>query len=418
MSRAAWTWMIYIATHNNVAKFGDTSIGRMRAATLDANVRVLVQQETPQGCTRLEIGATPELAQDLGSSTDSGDPRTLLDFITWAVEKAPAERYALILWGHGNGWEPSEMERVAQQQPAAVPVTTGELKQRGDDDDRRQVFFASSVRRLLAAPTPAERAIAADDGSGLSIDCVELGQVMAEAAKLIGYPIDLLGMNACQMASAEVVYQCRDYARAYVASEEDMPAQSLPYDEILNQLVATPTLDGPALGKLIVERYCAFYQNDRTLPWGQGKFPPGVTLAAIDAARTTELGEAVKALAAALQASIGDEAEAVWAAHRAALPFKFRLYDLASFCRALLAQPNLAPAVAETARRALAAFEGQNMVLARGYTAPKYTEAGGLTAYLMPPTPGRALSPFYAETAFARATGWGEFLAAYHAAVT
>lgn len=416
MARAAWTWMIYIATHNNVAKFGEASVELMRAAKLDSNVRVLVQQETPQGCTRLAIGATPELAQDLGSSTDSGDPQTLLDFITWAVATAPAERYALVLWSHGSGWEPTEMARIAQTQPAAVPVSTSELQQR-DDDERRQVFFASTVRRLLAAPTPAERAIAADDGSGHSIDCVELGKVVAHAAKLVGQPIDLLGMNACQMASAEVVYQCRDHARVYVASQEDMPAQSLPYDEILNHLVANPTLDGSALGKLIVERYCAFYKDDQTLPWGQGTFPPGVTLAAINPTRAAELGTAAQALAAALTNAMDDDLESVWAAHKAALAFKFRLYDLASFCRALLAQPKLAPAVAEAACRALAALEDDAFVLARGSTAPKYTQVGGLTAYLMPPTPGRALSAFYAETEFARATGWGTFLQAYHAAV-
>lgn len=415
MPTTAWTWMVYIATHNNVAKFGELSVEQMRQAQLGDMVRVLVQQETPTSCKRLEIGAAPELAADLGANSDAGDPATLMDFIRWSIERAPAERYALILWSHGSGWEPSEMARLAQQQPAATPVSEGELKQR-DDDERRQVFFASTVRRLLGAPTPAERAIAADDGSGHSIDCVELGQVVAEAAKLIGHPLDLLGMNACQMASAEVIYQCRDSARAYVASQEDMPAQSLPYAEILSQLAAKPGMDGPTLGKLIVERYCAFYRENRSLPWGQGKFPAGVTLAAIDAAQSARLSASVKALAESLSASIDTDLDAIWAAHKAALPFKFRLYDLASFCRALAAQPGISPANAQAANAVLAAFADPDMVLANEHTAPKYQGVGGLTAYLMPPTPGIPLSPYYSETAFAHETGWGDFLAAYHSA--
>ena len=415
MTQTTWTWIIYIATHNNVAQFGEMSVQRMREAKLGPQVRVLVQQATPTSCQRREIGATPELAADLGANVDSGDPQTLLDCITWAVKTAPAERYALVLWSHGSGWQPSEMARLAQQQPAATPVSEGELKQR-DDDERRDVFFASTVRRLLAAPTPAERAIAADDGSGHSIDCIELGAVVAKAAALIGRPIDLLGMNACQMASAEVIYQCRDHALAYVASEEDMPAQSLPYTNILNQLTAQSTIDGPTLAKLIVDRYLAAYRDDTTLPWGQGSFPPGVTLAVIEPQATAKLAAAVKNLATTLKASIDTDVNAVWAAHRVALGFKFRLYDLASFCRTLAAQTGVSPAAAAAANTVLAVLGDQTVILANGSTAAKYAGTGGITTYLMPPTPGVALSPYYAETDFARETGWGEFLAAYHAA--
>ena len=413
MSHIAWTWMIYVATHSNVAKYGEYSLDMIRKAPLGEQVRVLVQQETPEGCTRRDIGQTPELAQDMGATSDSGEPSTLLDFIRWAVERAPAERYALVLWSHGSGWEPSEMARLAQTQPAAVPVSTGELKQR-DDDERRQVFFASSVRRLLSAPTPPERAIAADDGSGHSLDCVELGEVVAKAAALIGRPLDLLAMNACQMASVEVIYQCRAGASTYVASQEDMPAQSLPYAEILTELVAQPAMDGAALGTLIVERYCAFYRDNHSLPWGQNKFPAGVTLAAVCSANITQLTQAVSELATLLRETIDSDLDAIWAAHRAALAFKFRLYDLASFCRSLIAQPGISLATAEAAQRVLAVLADSSLVLANRQTAAKYTGVGGMTAYMMPPTPGKTLSAYYAETAFARDTGWGEFLAAYH----
>ncbi len=56
------------------------------------------------------------------------------------------------------------------------------------------------------------------------------------------------------------------------------------------------------------------------------------------------------------------------------------------------------------------------LVLAHDHTSPAYEGIGGLTTYLNPPTPGRELSPFYAETAYAHATNWGEFLSAYYAA--
>ncbi len=255
-----WTWIIYLATHNDAADAGAASLDRVRAAALGAGVRVLAQQATPSGTSRHLFGDGAPRSSDIGA-TDAGDPATLLDCVRWAVQEAPAERYALVLWSHGSGWEPSEMARLAQQAPPTpVPVTAGELQQRAaSGEDGRRVFFSSSMRRLLQRPTPAERAIAFDDGSGHSLDAVELGGVVRNAATLLGRPLDLLGMNACQMASAEVAYEARAGARVFVASQEDMPAESWPYDDILPRLVAQPDMDAAVLGKLIVERYCAFF---------------------------------------------------------------------------------------------------------------------------------------------------------------
>src|SRR5262245_42259310 len=99
---SSWTWIVYIATPNDVARFGELSVGLMRRASLGEHVSVLVQQDTPTGCKRLMIGANPEELVNLGE-TDSGDPQTLLDCIRWAVATAPAKRYALVLWSHGSG---------------------------------------------------------------------------------------------------------------------------------------------------------------------------------------------------------------------------------------------------------------------------------------------------------------------------
>lgn len=34
------------------------------------------------------------------------DPQTLADFISWSKKSAPADKYILILWNHGDGWTP------------------------------------------------------------------------------------------------------------------------------------------------------------------------------------------------------------------------------------------------------------------------------------------------------------------------
>jgi hypothetical protein len=414
MADASWTWMIYLATHNNAAEVGEESVARIRAVAPSQDVRVLVQQSTLERTTRQTIGASPEIVADLGQ-IDSGAPETLLDFIRWAAKTAPAKRYALVLWSHGSGWAPSEMERLAQQRPAAVPVTPGELRQRGESDTAGQVFFSSSLGQLLAQPTPGERAIAFDDGSGHSLDTIELGRAIARAAQDLGRPLDLVGMNACQMSSAEVAYQLRGSAEVYVASQEDMPVQGWPYDDILPHLAAQPDMDAAALGALVVERYLAYFQASG-LSWGQDGLPAGVTLAAIRLDGIPKLAGAVQALAAGLQGDIATLSDAIWAAHAKAHKFKFQLYDLASFCRALAPAAGATPA-ADAANAALAALDDSALMIKRAHLGATYDDTGGLTTYLLPPGTGKPISPYYAETAYAQATSWGEFLAAYHAAV-
>jgi hypothetical protein len=407
--------MIYMATHNNLALAGSRIIAQMRRAKLSENVRVLVQQSTPVRTVRREIGANPERVADLGQ-VDSGAPETVIDFVRWARERAPAERYALVFWSHGSGWEPSEMERLAQQHPAATPVTQVELAERGPRDEGRQVLFSSTMRELLSRPTPVERAVAFDDGSGHSLDTIEIGWTMADAREILGQPVHLLGMNACLMSAVEVAYQVRDSAGVYVASEELMPVQSWPYDDILDRLSDRPDMDADALGQMIVERYCAYFRT-HSLPWKKPGLPPGVTLTAVHPGKTARLVDAVGSLAVALRADIGAQLQGVWDAHRKAHAFRFRLHDLASFARTLVEHHKIAPVSAAAARDVLAALDDPALVLAHRYTAPVYGDTGGLATYLMVPEPGKSLSPYYAETDYARATGWGDFLAAYHDAI-
>jgi hypothetical protein len=390
----------------------------MRAAKLGDGVRLAVQQTTPDRTTRSLIGGGQEQTSDI-AKVDSGAPETLTDFIRWAATEAPAERYALVLWSHGSGWEPKEVERLAEQAKPKVPVTAGELTQRGEADEARRTFFSSSLRTILAKDTPADRAIASDDGTGHSLDTIELGRVAAEAQQILGRPIDLFGMNACQMASAEVAYQLRGNARIYIASQDDMPAQSWPYDDILTRLGATPTMDADALAKMIVERYCAAFRDNQELKqfWGKGGYPAGVTLSAVSLAAADRLATAGNALAAALQADLPGQLAAIWAAHRQAKAFKFRQFDLATFCAGLAGHAQTAPQTQDAANAVLAALNDPAFMVAREHTASAYDGTGGVSAYLMRPEPGVSLSPYYDETDFASKTGWGLFLKAYHAVV-
>ena len=115
--KAKWTFMAFLAGDNNLSGAGDKDLWEMRqvGSTADVNIIAEFDNAGERGTNRYHVqrDGKNEHVESLGE-TDSGSPATLIDFITWAADNYPAERYALILWNHGSGWEPTEVDRIAR----------------------------------------------------------------------------------------------------------------------------------------------------------------------------------------------------------------------------------------------------------------------------------------------------------------
>jgi hypothetical protein len=404
--RARWTFMVYMAGDNNLSDAGDRDLAELRkvGSTADVNFVVEFDNAGPNGTRRFLIqkDGQGETVETLGE-TDSGSPDTLSAFITWAAATYPAERYALVLWNHGGGWTPTEVDRLAHL-VASPGYVKGEGAERSGSPLGRTVF-RTSLARILSLPDPSERAICSDDGSGHSLDMLELGRVLAGATQQLGRPLDLLGCDACLMANLEVAYQVKPYAKVLVASEELEPNQGWPYDVIAGQLAAEPTMDGPTLAGHIVSSYLAYYEAMKQTP---------VTQAALDLARMDSLTTPLDALAEALTSRMPDASRWTWDAQRASPGFHGNtLWDIAAFARAV-GQAVDEPAVRSAAESVVTALQPgpERLVLAAGARGDKVAQAGGLSVYLLPS--GQDLSRYYPEVDFAINHRWRGFLEAYH----
>jgi hypothetical protein len=176
-----------------------------------------------------------------------GEGATLRGFVQWAQATYPAQKYALVVGGHGKGWKEVSPDGSSARM---VPAAAGEQ------------------------------------------DAIQIGELGGAVA---GLSLDLLAFDACLMGMTEVAHEVRGGADVMVASEAVEPAQGYPYDRIISALVATPTMTGADLGVQIVNDYDAFYAA-RGVEFR--------TMAAIDlGAPLTGLVEDVDALAAALGAT-------------------------------------------------------------------------------------------------------------------
>jgi hypothetical protein len=406
---AKWTIMVYLAGDNNLSMAGEADLAEMRSVGSTPDVHVVAEfdcaGEDGTRRFRVERRGAGEQVEAIGE-TDSGDPSTLERFVGWAVERYPAKRYALILWNHGGGWAPAEIERLAKARDAAG----FDLREAGEraSTGLGRLLFRSSWQRILDLRTPAERAVCSDDGSGHSLDAVELGRVLGAIATRLGRPLDFLGLDACLMSCIESAFEAGSRVAVMAAAEEAEPAGGWPFGRVLGALAAEPGMTARGLGARVVAEYV---DDLRRKDYGGA-----VTIAALDLRRLGRLVDALNSLARALIDSGPGAAATVWKAQR----------DTPHFCRetqwdlARLAENIARLASGDEVRTAAKALREElrpaaaGPVIASAASGPGVAGCGGLSIY-MPPLV--RVSPYYGDLAFARSSRWPEWLAAYRAAL-
>ncbi len=419
-AKAQWTVLTYIAAHNNLHALGEQSFLQILNVGSSQAVAHGLLLDGQHGAARYLVGdAGKVLQQEQLGDFDSGDPGWLAATAKWLFQQRPAERYGLVLWSHGTGWQPAEIEAVARSVRGDAGVGAAEAGERSAAPGS-QVLFRSSLAGILAADSSSERAILFDDGTGHSLDTLALNGVVRELAEAIGQPLDFLGLDACLMASAEVAYEIRRSVRCLAASEELVPGHSWPYAVIYGGLRDRPEQTAADLSSHVVRAYTDFY-TERPPAAGD------VTKVALDLTGAEALATAVRELALALRADLAAGAGDLWRAQRETerqetlggrrrdSKFSYHLWDLGSLA-ARLAASGSNDAVRDAAEAVGRSLEpGGPLVLAEGHLGAWFDGIAGLTVYTMPPGKQR-VTPSYSELAFSRDTGWGEWLTEYHAA--
>lgn len=410
--KAKWTFMVYLAGDNNLSDAGERDLGEMRQVGSTDQVNVVAEfdrigssHETQRYL--IQRDGVDERVESIGE-TDCGDPQVLLRFIKWAAKEYPAERYALILWNHGGGWEPTEIERIARSMGTA-DYSKAEGTERKSSSLGR-AFFRTTWEEILSLASVQDRAICSDDGSGHSLDTIELGKVLEQAVETLGQPLDLLGMDACLMSNLEVAYQARPFVKYVVASEENEPNNGWPYDRVLRYLVDNPDAETADLAKHIVKAYVDSYTEIG--------YSGAVTQSALDLAQVEVLAEPLDALSDALVPRMADAKREIGEAlyKTSARFWRGTLWDIAHFCQELATETaDEGTRQASLAVKAAVQPESSTLVIAEAHHGQKVEHCGGTTVYL-PPRILHKVSRYYSELDYAQAHRWLAMLESYHAA--
>lgn len=203
-----------------IAGGATADIREMLAAELSDQIRIVIQtggspaweeqNVNPNRAQRFLIDAGGLRQIDDQHIQNMADPETLSDFLRFCEETAPADHKILIFWDHGSG----AFGFAADMLYGYDMLTLAELEE----------AFADVYQANPEKP-----------------------------------PFELIGFDACLMASAEVAESLHGYGRYLAASEEIEPGEGWDYTPWLNALSANPGMNGAQVGKQIADSYVEFY---------------------------------------------------------------------------------------------------------------------------------------------------------------
>ena len=299
-------------------------------------------------------GEATEL-EDLGE-VDTGDPAALSDFIARGIADHPAENYALVISDHGASW----------------PGVGGDESAGG-----RSTLTLEELHDGIT--------------DGLSEAGVE--------------KLDLLGFDACLMATYETASALAPVADRMVASQELEPGHGWDYRSF-SVLAEDPETDVDTLGAAIVDGFAAQAEAEGT--------GADITLSVVDLNEMPAVDEALAEFSDALTDRVADVAPVVGRERATVLGFgrdADPAFDSHMADLGLLAAEIGVDAL-DVSDQADALIRAINDAVVYSVNGPAAMGASGLSIYF-PPTP-ELLDTDYASVESAQA--WGAFLDSYYEA--
>jgi hypothetical protein len=265
-----WNFIVYIAANNNLHRFSVANIRQMIQAGSSDNINILVQLDGlgQKEVSRLYIEKDNPITistQGHSTATTSGTALSLYEFIKWSITNYPAKNQAIVLWNHGSGIkDPSIWGRAMLYNRDAlysINYETGLLEL--NRNIIRERAFKKSGLAVWTKKHFKDKGIAFNDTFETYLTNQDLTNVLDNVSRelLGGKKIDLLCMDACHMAMAEIGSQVKSSVHYMVASEEIEPGSGYDYRRILEPFQKY-TMYAKDFATHVVVSYKQAYQNE------------------------------------------------------------------------------------------------------------------------------------------------------------
>ncbi len=363
-AKKKWTVLVYMDGDNNLSPFSSLDIEEMIKTGSGDNMNIVVLWDNDpsqdsgassrHGYYYIEKGGVV-LLKDTGE-VNMGSAATAKKFIDYAIKNFSAEHYMWVYWNHGG----------------AV--------------DRRS------------------RGISWDDTNGGDhLTETEQKGIADYFVKKAGKKIDILGFDACLMATAEIAYQYKNTADYLVASEETIPGKGWDYN-FLSKIKTTPSISPVNLAKQVLAYYKKFYT-----PTGDGG---SATLSVMDLAHAGDLARAIDdfSLAAMKSGVSGAEFKKIsqglpmFGAYSSGTKKYYFTRDLYEYFEKASVLSSLPKSVKDKAKRAMSVIKSSGLVAGEWHGSDWSGRAQGVAMTF------KYATKVYRELELCKDTSWDEFL--------
>jgi DNA-binding beta-propeller fold protein YncE len=241
-----WTFLLYLDGDNGLGAYlnRDSPLGalyKLQDTSPNPNVRVVALYDGDRAgggdSFRYVLQPNGQFTQEALGEVDMGDPQTLINFVQWGKQQAPADHYYLAIADHANGLDGIAWDYTT---PNSDHLTNAE------------------IRQALVAIT--------ENGA---------------------HPIDVLHFDGCLMGLLENAYQVRNLAR-YLVTSENLGWSAFAYE--LYRLAVGAQTSPAAFASIVADRYALQVAN--------AGFP--YTIAALDLSQIDMVTRKTDALAVEL----------------------------------------------------------------------------------------------------------------------
>lgn len=280
------TLIIYMAADNNLYTYSKYNLADIKTAVKNGALqggRIILYYDNPD-----DIPYLAEITEDTGdfvkikdydNNLSSLDPDRMNAIIHDAIDIAPADEYALILWSHGTGWI-NESNSRAKPDIEFTPFSFG-ADSYGPDGQRQTVTM--SVTSLAQA--------------------------------LDDFNFRFIYFDCCFMSTVEALYELRNCADYIYSSPTELPVEGMPYLTNIPEMMSRD-ID-----------FVKIAQNTLTYYLSPGASEPWCTITLVDTSWLQELADITEKIMAA--GALNDEDYQPLPYFRSAV--KSYTWDLADF---------------------------------------------------------------------------------------
>lgn len=245
------TVLVYLVANNNLSNFVDKDIAEIKEGlknnAISGKIVLFVNKPGINKLIALDKDANGKITENILKEYPTNMNSVSVDGMATVFRDAfgryPADKYALFLWSHGDGWLPK--------------------------DDIRTRWFGQ-------------------DGSNY-MDISELKRAFDKVALDKEPYFDFIFFDDCFMQSVEVAYELRNYADYIFGCPTETPGPGAPY-----QLLVQPVFQSTVNIEKIVNDYYAYYAGDEARI--KDDWPYGAAISVVKCSELEKLAEETQRL--------------------------------------------------------------------------------------------------------------------------